>query len=122
LAVVEAQGLAVGGKVDGGGGDAVEFGKGGNGGVPPGHSLAIALNVYLDKECVHLGALFWGHFWDRWVLENAAVEELHDVEVCANNLFILTQTEGFWDWDICVFEGVDDPVFAVNFVCCLEMY
>jgi hypothetical protein len=43
-----------------------------------------------EGEEVHLGALLWRHVWDRWVLEDTTVEELHDVEVCANDLLILT--------------------------------
>jgi hypothetical protein len=33
-----------------------------------------------EGEEVHLGALLWRHVWDRWVLEDTTVEELHDVE------------------------------------------
>jgi len=39
---------------------------------------------------VHLRSLLWRHVWNHWVLEDAAVEELHDVEVGTNNLVILT--------------------------------
>jgi hypothetical protein len=74
----------------------------------------------LEEGFVHLGSLLWGYVRHRWVLENSAVEELHDVEVGANDLLILTQAIGFGYRDICLFESVDDPVFAVDLVCCLE--
>lgn len=51
LAVVEARGLAVGGEVDRGGLDAVEFGEGGYGGVPPAlNVLALGLGIWQGER------------------------------------------------------------------------
>jgi hypothetical protein len=71
---------------------------------------------------LHLRSLLWRYVGNRWVFEDAAVEELHDVEVAANDRFILTQREGLRYGYISVFEGVEDAVFAVDLVCCLDVY
>lgn len=67
-------------------------------------------------EIVHLRALFGRYVWNGWVLEDAAIEELHDVEVCADDFLILTEAEGLWDRDVGVLERVEDPVLAVDLV------
>jgi hypothetical protein len=68
----------------------------------------------------HLGALLRRDVWNRRVLEDAAVKELHDVKVCTNDFFILAETKGFGDGDVGVLEGVDNAVLAVDFVCSLQ--
>jgi hypothetical protein len=85
------------------------------------HLVAVSMRFerVSAMEFLHLGALLGRDVWNRRVLEDAAVEKLHDVEVGANDLFILAQTEGLGDGDVGVLEGVDDAVFAVDFVCSL---
>jgi hypothetical protein len=90
------------------------------------HLLAISMR--LERVCVcvwtmgllHLGALFGRDVWNRRVLEDTTVEELHDVKVGADDLFILAETESFWYRDVGVLEGVDNAVLAVYFVCGLR--
>jgi hypothetical protein len=89
--------------------------------VPP---VVELVTVWADSGVVfvHLGPLLWCDIWNRWVLEDSAVEELHDIEVSANDLLILTKAECFWHWDVCLLEGVDDPVFTINLMRCLESH
>jgi hypothetical protein len=84
--------------------------------------LVMVLDLVYVGGGLHLGSLFWRYVGNRWVFEDAAVEELHDVEVAANDRFILTQREGLRYGYISVFEGVEDAVFAVDLVCCLDVY
>lgn len=74
---------------------------------------------YPSRSFVHLRPLLRRHAWYGWVLEDATIEELHDVEVGADNALILTKAEGFGYWDVGFLEGVDDAVFAVDFMGCL---
>jgi len=41
---------------------------------------------------LHLCALFRRHIWDGRVLEDTAVEKVHDVKVGSDNGFVLTKT------------------------------
>lgn len=70
---------------------------------------------------VHLRPLLRCHFWNCGVLEDASVKKLHDVKVAAHNAVILTECVGFGDRDIGVLESVDNPVFAVDLVRCLQI-
>lgn len=120
LAVVEARVLAVRGEAYRGWGDAVEFCKGGYGGVPPGCMSVNYTYLCWLESFLHLCSFLWCDVWDRRVLEDAPIEEFHDVEVGADHAFILTETVGFRYWYICVFEGVDDSVFAIDFMSSLS--
>jgi hypothetical protein len=70
---------------------------------------------------VHLCPLFGCDVWNSWIFEDSAVEELHDIEVGANDLLILTQAESFRDWDVCVLERMENSVFAIDLVGCLDI-
>lgn len=41
---------------------------------------------------IHFGSFISSHTGKGGILEDAAVEEFHDVEVGANDLFVLTET------------------------------
>lgn len=55
------------------------------------------------------------------VFKDASIEEVHDVEVTADDLFILAEAQRPGYWDVCLLEGVDDSVFAVDLVCSLQI-
>lgn len=46
--------------------------------------------------------------------DHTPIKELHDIEVGANNTWILTQAVCLWDRYIRVTEGLDDLVFSVH--------
>ena len=54
--------------------------------------------------------------WYGGVFEDAAVEEVHDVEIATNDLLILTEDQCSGYWDICLLQCVDDSVLAVDLV------
>lgn len=91
----------------------MEFGKRGYCGVPPGRSVTEELRIYLY---IHLRPLLRCYLWDCGVFEDAPVKELHDVEVTAENTLILAECVGLWDWNICLLECMNDPIFAVDFM------
>jgi hypothetical protein len=68
----------------------------------------------------HFGPLLGRYFWDRGVFEDTPVEEFHDVEVAAYNAFILAECVGLGHGDVGLLEGMDDPVFAIDLVGCLQ--
>jgi hypothetical protein len=65
---------------------------------------------------VHLRSFLRRHPRESRVLEDASVEELHDVEVAAHHALVLAESIGFGYGDIGLLEGVDDAVFAVDLV------
>ena len=65
---------------------------------------------------VHLCPFFWRDAGNCGVLKDAPVEELHDVEVAANDALILAERVGFRHWDIGLLKGVDDSVFTIYLV------
>lgn len=60
--------------------------------------------------------MLWRHAWHCRIFENAAIQEFHDVEVSTNDVAILTEAVGFWDWDVGLLKRVDDSVLAVDLV------
>lgn len=43
-------------------------------------------------QSIHFCSVLWGYVRKDGVFEDAAVEKLHDVEVGADDLFVLTET------------------------------
>lgn len=120
LPVVEACGFAVRREVDSGRRDAVEFCKSCYRGVPP---RAVSMEEWSDtrkRMDVHLCSLFGCYTRNRRILKDSAVEKLHDVEVTAYNTLILTKSVGFRDWDISLLKGMDNSIFSVHLMSCLE--
>jgi len=101
LPVVEAVWFAKGREVDRGRRYAVEFGERHHSRVP------------------HLSSVLRTDVWYARVLYDATVEEVHDVERCANDGVILAETVCLWDRHVGGFESMDDSVFAIDFVCSL---
>ena len=93
MAVVEARVLAVGGEVDRSGGYAMEFRERGYGGVPPG-GYALVPSSFSDWgwKLIHLRPFFSCYAWNRGIFEDTPIEEVHDVEVGANDVLVLAKT------------------------------
>ena len=98
LAVVEARRLAKGLEPDGARVDAVQLGEGADGVGPDG------------------AAVVGQHVRDHGVLEDAAVEELHDVEGRADDGVVLAQAVGLGHRHVRLGQGVDDAVLALDLV------
>ena len=96
LAVVEASLTAVVFETNALGLDAVEFGQSGDGAVP------------------HLSSVFGAHIWDGRVLEDATVEERHDVKSRAYDGVVFTKTVCLGDWHVGMLESMEDAVFSVD--------
>lgn len=49
--------------------------------------------MLLDREWfIHLRSLFSRYSWNRGILEDAPIKKVHDVEVRANDILVLTET------------------------------
>jgi len=66
---------------------------------------------------LHCCSLFWRHAGDGGVLEDPAVEVLHDVKGRADYAVVLAEDVCFGRRDISLLEGVEDAVFSVDSVC-----
>lgn len=66
-----------------------------------------------DIQCISLLRTNLGH---GWVGEDPSIQEFHDIEGCPHDAVIFTETIGFRDGDIGLLEGVDDLVFALDFM------
>lgn len=73
-----------------------------------------------DYLYVHLRSLFGCYARNCGIFEDAAIEEFHNVEVAAYHTLILAECVGFWNGDVGLLKGVNDAVFAVDFMGCLE--
>jgi hypothetical protein len=69
-----------------------------------------------EGRYVQLCPLVWGDARHGGIFEDTAVQELHDVECGSDHVLILTQAICFGDRDICLFQSMDDSVFAIYFV------
>jgi len=65
---------------------------------------------------LHLVPVFGTHPRQAGVFNDPPVEKLHDVESGADDRVILTQTVGFGDGYVGVFQGVQDSILAVDLV------
>ena len=116
LAVVEPMMLAVGGEFDGGGVDAVEAGEGLDCIFPPGDYQLGCHGSGGERVGGHGGPGGGVDVRNARVFENAAVEELHDVEWGADDVVIFAEAVGAGCGDVGGLEGVEDTVFAVHAV------
>ena len=95
----------------------MKFRERGNGGVPPSVICQRGVCVLLGRECfIHLRSLFSRYSWNRGILEDAPIKEVHDVEVRANDILVLTETQCARNRDIGFLQCVDDSVFAIDLV------
>lgn len=67
----------------------------------------------------HFRAFFGRHAGEVRVCHYAAVEELHDVKRTADNGVIFTEAVDAGHRDVGVLQGIEDAVFALDFVGCL---
>jgi hypothetical protein len=67
----------------------------------------------------HLSPVLRAHVWDGRVLEDATVEERHDVESCAYDGVVFAKTKGLGDWHVGVLESMEDAILSVDLMGCL---
>jgi hypothetical protein len=72
--------------------------------------------IHNNQRDSHFCALLRCDFGNRWVLEDAAIEELHYVEVRSYDVRILAQSISFGHGNIGLLQGVDDSILAVDFM------
>jgi hypothetical protein len=67
----------------------------------------------------HLSPVLRAHVWDGRVLEDATVEERHDVESCAYDGVVFAKTKGLGHWHVGVLESMEDAILSVDLMGCL---
>ena len=72
-----------------------------------------------DSILPHLSSMLGAHVGERRINDHSSVQELHDVELCADDAFIFAHADGAGDGDVGLFKGVDDAVLAIDSMCCL---
>lgn len=70
----------------------------------------------LNRGLPHGGPLLRAHVGQRKILDDAAVQKLHNVERRADDGVVLAEAVGLRDGDVGVFEGMHDAVLALDFV------
>lgn len=65
----------------------------------------------------HLVPMLGTDIRQRWIFDDPAVQELHDVESCADNSIVLAQAKRLGNRDICFLEGMQNSILSFDFMC-----
>lgn len=99
LAVVETRGLAKAREANSGRRNAVKLRKRRDGILPPVHGEN-GRNKYGEAGS-HLISFLSSDAWKRCILEYTSIQKFHDIESSIDDGYVLAQTVGFRDRDIC---------------------
>lgn len=78
--------------------------------------MAYLQGCWRGIQCISLLGAYTGHCGIR---KHAPVQKLHNIERSPDNPGIFAQAISLWYRHICLFQSMDNLVFALYLVCCL---